>query len=255
MNFSNINKFNSIFKNTFLFILFFIFTSFLFSSTIFDIKSKIESNYYSFNLNKHFAIIKNIKELENSELKYYFLSLEYHTLGKIIYNQDQDRALNYFENSIKSIEKAISMNKNKNQSILAEYYAILSSALGKKSSLSTFSSLYWGLESKKAFDKAFTLDSNNRKVRLIGSIHLMHVPEVLGGDKKKARVTLTKILNQENNDSPNTINWADKAEIFAYLAQIDILEGKSPNANIDSALKYQPNYDFVLIDLKNQMKK
>lgn len=256
MNSSNINKFQSIIKITFYLTFLLIYPTNLVPKNLFDIKSKIEDSYYSFNVKSHLNLLNELKKMKDDEIKYYYLAFEFHTLGKIIYNDNSDKALKYFEYSINSIEKAIYMNTKKNKSFLPEYYALLSSALGKKSSLSGLSSFYWGLEAKKAFDKAFDLDSNNRKVRLIGAIHLMHVPEFLGGSKDKARATLLDLLNKSNKEVNSLeIKWTEKTEIFAYLAQIDILEGKKSSDYIDSALKYQNNYDFVNIDLKNQLKK
>lgn len=233
--------------------IFILLTLITFGKDISSLKRDIENEYYSFNIKRHNSLVKDFKNLENLEIKNYYLAIEFHTLGKIVYNNDKDKALKFFEYSISSINKSISNCKHQN--MLPEYYAILSSALGKKSSLSGLSSVYWGFKAKDAFDKAFELDSNNRKVRLIGAIHLMHVPEVLGGDKKKARSTLENLLKSKTESKNNfEVNWAEKPEIFAYLAQIDILEKKFNSKYIDSALKYQPNYDFVKIDLYNQTK-
>ncbi len=233
--------------------IFILLTLITFGKDISSLKNDIESEYYSFNIKRHNGLIKELKKIENLEVKNYYLALEFHTLGKIVYNKDKDLALKYFEYSISSINKSISNRKH--QSMLPEYYAILSSALGKKSSLSGLSAVYWGYKAKDAFDKGFELDSNNHKVRLIGAIHLMHVPEILGGDKKRARATLENLLNLKSEPRTNfEINWAEKPEIFAYLAQIDILEKNFNSKYIDSALKYQPNYDFVNIDLYNQTK-
>ena len=254
MNLSKLTIFQITCRYTFLLVFLFSFNIFSKNLELSEIKLEIEKNYYSFDLSKHNKIIKDLKKIGDSEIRNYYLSFEYHTIGKIIYNDDNSKALKCFENSIVLIEKAIKQNPK--TELLAEYYALLSSSLGKKSSLSGLSAFYWGLEAKKAFDNAFNLDSNNSKVRFIGAVHLMHVPEILGGDKNKARNVLKSLLvRKQNNINPNELNWVEKAEIFAYLAQIDILENKSKSVYIDSALYYEKNYDFVKIDLKRQMQK
>src|SRR5690606_18209164 len=162
--------------------------------------------------------------------------------------------LEYFDKSINEIQFAIDKVTKKNYDLLPEFYALLSSSLGKKSSLSGFSAFYWGLKSQSAYNKAYNLDSLNSKVRLIGAIHLMHVPEVFGGDKKKSRKVLINLLKSNKiTEKKFEIKWAEKAEVFAYLAQIDILKGENKSRFIDSAYKYQPNYDFIKLDLLKQI--
>lgn len=257
MNYPNINKFFSTLQiKLFIFLVFLLNTN-LFSASIIEIKDKIESNYYSFNLSSHLEIVDLLYNYKDTkDIKNYYLAFEYHTLGKIIYNDNQDLALEYFEKSIDHIESAIKNISKENQTLLSEFYAIQSSALGKKSSLSGLTAFYWGLKSQTAFTNAYDTDSTNRKVRLIGAIHLMHLPVVLGGDKKKAKKVLHQLLSKEViTQNKYELKWTEKAEIFAYLAQIDILYNKKQSQYIDSTLYYQANYDFVKKDLMKQFKK
>lgn len=257
MNNSNINTFSSYFQKTFFILLIFFLKSNIFALDLSSIKSEIEKNYYSFDTSNHYNII-NLLEAKKSkdDIIHYYMAFEYHTLGKIIYNQNSSLAFQCFEKSIANIEQAISKIQSENKDLLPEFYAIYSSALGKKSSLSGLSAFYWGIKSQSAFDTAFQLDSLNAKVRLIGAIHLMHVPEILGGDKEKAKKVLNKLLKARKiTNNKYELIWAEKAEIFAYLAQIDILKGAKQSKYIDSAYKYQPNYDFIKLDLLKQFKK
>lgn len=257
MNYPNINKFFSTLQIKLLIFIVFLLNTNLFAKNLLEIKDKIETNYYSFNTTSHLEIIDLLNNLNDTkDIKYYYLAFQYHTLGKIIYNDNPDLALEYFEKSIEFIEIAIKHISKENKTLLSEFYAIQSSALGKKSSLSGLTAFYWGLKSQTAYTNAYDTDSTNRKVRLIGAIHLMHVPEVLGGDKMKAKKVLHNLLNKTNiTKNKYELKWSEKAEIFAYLAQIDILYKKKQSQYIDSALYYQPNYDFVKKDLMKQLKK
>lgn len=251
MNNSKINKFYTYFQKTFLISLILILNISVFGKDIISIKKDIESNYYSFNTSKHINIINLLNSKENkNDIIYYYLAFEYQVLGKIIYNQNSSLALNYFDKSIANIERAITKIKPTNKDLLPEFYGILSSSLGKKSSLSGLSSFYWGLKSQNAYDKAFELDSLNSKVRFIGAIHLMHVPDFLGGDKSKSKWVLENLLkNSKLTNNSFELKWVEKAEIFAYLAQIDLLKGDKYSKYVDSAYKYEPNYDFIKLDL------
>jgi hypothetical protein len=257
MNNSNINIFLSYFQKTFFILLIFFLKINIYALDLSGFKAEIEKNYYSFDTAKHNNIINLLerKKIKN-DIIHYYLAFEYHILGKIIYNHNSSLAFLYFDKSIANIEQAISKIESENKDLLSEFYAIYSSALGKKSSLSGISAFYWGIKSQNAFDSAFKLDSLNAKVRLIGAIHLMHVPEILGGDKEKAKKVLINLLKYRRiTSNKNEIIWADKAEIYAYLAQIDILKGANQSKYIDSAYKYQPNYDFIKLDLLKQVKK
>lgn len=226
-----------------------------------NIYDKINKNYYSFDTVIHKQIISELEnytliskgELNYEHFKFYALALEYHILGKILYVPNPKLAEDYFDKSIEYLEIAI----EKSLEPYAHYFALLSSAYGKKASLSTFSAFYWGYKSRDAYLKAYELDSNSSKVLLIGAIHLMHVPESFGGDKNKAEEMLLKCIDLNNNYELFTgySKWAKNEEIYAYLAQLEILKGNKVKAEkyIVKALQIRQNYDFVLIDLKKQL--
>lgn len=217
-----------------------------------DLKSKIENNYYIFDAKIHQNLITEIKSHQNSISKsqfLYLLSFEEHTLGKIVYNSDPDKALELFDSSISNLQQLIEIDKQ------AEYLALLSSSLGKKASLSTLTAVYWGMRSKNRFFESYELDSNNRKVLLVASIHLMHLPSVYGGDKNKAERLLRKCLKIQENDA-NAIIWAKDEEIYAYLAQLEILKKNKNLAQfyISKAIELKKDYGFVIFDLIPQLK-
>src|SRR3990172_6627561 len=104
------------------------------------------------------------------------------------------------------------------------------------------------------------MDSANVNVYLIAATHLMHTPESFGGDKKWAEELLNKALKmiyKQINKDDNSVEWASEKEIYAYLAQLEILRENKDKAKlyIDKALALCPDYGFVLYDLIPQLKK
>ena len=113
---------------------------------------------------------------------------------------------------------------------------------------------------KKA--EAVTLESGETLTAdlLVAATHLMHTPEAFGGDKDKAEKLLKKgiKLNQKQATKDSlTITWASDAELYAYLAQLEILRENKEKAleYMKKALKLCPEYGFVKNDLMPQWKK
>lgn len=217
-----------------------------------ELKSKIENNYHTFDAKIHQNLINALiiakKDLPIDKFLY-LKAFEDHTLGKIIYNSDPEKALECFDRSISALEDLIIIDKK------AEYLALLSSALGKKASLSSLTAVYWGIKSKNRFFESYELDSTNKKVLLIAAIHLMHLPKVYGGDKIKSERLLLKCLEIKQNDT-ESISWANNEEIYAYLAQLEILRKNKKLAQfyISKAIESKENYGFVIFDLIPQLK-
>lgn len=230
-------------------IIFLLFTTLLFSN---DYLSKVENIYFSFETVEYENLIQEIKKTNISdEERYYFLGVLYHNYGKIVYNQDPDLATENFENALYFFEELSNMQED------PEYLALLSSTYGKLSSLKPFSAIYWGIKAKRTIIKANELDSNNHKVFLIAATHLMHTPKSFGGDKAEAEALLKKSLKLNNDYKQNRINWANDAEIYAYLAQLEILRTNINQAEkfIKKSLMLEPRYGFVLEDLSSQLSK
>ncbi len=220
------------------------------------LKGKIEENYYTFDSNKLESILKEVDELtskyNDSWIPYYYSGLLQIQIGKIYYNPDPDLAYEYFDESVKDLLKALEIRES------AGLYALLSCAYGKKSSLSTFAAFYYGLKARDYIYEARDLDAKNPKVYLIAATHLMHAPESFGGDKDWAERLLKKALEiNDKQRSPRLIKWAADSEIYAYLAQLEILRANKASAEkyMEKALSLQPDYGFVKYDLKEQLRK
>lgn len=217
------------------------------------IKDKIEENYYTFDYKKLDNILEECQKIKNiSWQKKYFLGMLHLLMGKIIYNDNNDKAFDHFDKSVSNFEKAYEINKN------AEIAALLSAAYGKKSSLAGFNAIMLGIKAKNSIYEAHELDDSNPKVYLVAATHLMHLPAIYGGDKDQAETMLYKALelnkNRKNDDW--LISWAKNPEIYAYQAQLEILRGNKQKANnlMDKALVLIPDYGFILYDLKKQLK-
>jgi tetratricopeptide (TPR) repeat protein len=192
-----------------------------------------------------------IEDPNNYYANYYNGIIRY-CLGRVLYNTDSDVSYDYFDTALDMFEKSYSIEKN------PVSLAMISAAYGKLSALSPLRAIFWGQKAKNRIYDAFNLDSNNSKILLVAATHLMHVPGIYGGDKKKARRMLEKCIeiNKSNvNQNEYELNWANNAEITAYIAQLDILEEKPDSArqNMKKALQLQPRYGFVIIDLENQI--
>lgn len=221
-----------------------------------SLKADIESHYYSFDYSKIKNLLQNCinlrKRNESWQVLYYegFLHL---VLGKIIYNNDKDAAYSHFDKSILNLERAFEQNPN------SEIAALLSSAYGKKSSLSLINAFFLGMKAKNWIYKAHEISKESAKINLIAATHLMHLPSFYGGDKDKSKNMLLNALkfNQANTYEQWLLKWAEDAEIYAYLAQLEILKGNRNTADsyIRKALQIVPNYGFVLEDLIPQLKK
>ncbi|TAL68422.1 MAG: hypothetical protein EPN82_10535 [Bacteroidetes bacterium] len=223
-----------------------------------SLKSEIDADYYSFDiprlkllLNKSNKIAKISKGDWHPN---YYTGLLHYLLGKIYYQIDRDIAYNQFDKSLEFFLKANEMHQS------AELLSLISAAYGKKAALSPIASMFYGIKAKKYILDAYELDKDNPKLLLIGATHLMHTPESFGGSKAKARSLLLKCLELNKNrigEDEFMLRWAEDAEIYAYLGQLEVLnENKEKAWNyIQKALKIVPDYGFVLKDLIPQYEK
>lgn len=220
------------------------------------LRDSINHYYYSFDIDKLKQVLQStenyLKSNPNSYYGNYYNGIVRYCLGRIVFNEDKDLSYEYFDTSLDKFQRAWEIEKN------PVALAMVSAAYGKKSALSPLRAIFFGQKAKNRIYDAYKLDTNNSKINLVAATHLMHVPGIYGGDKKRARQLLLKSLkhNSKNNlKSDYELIWADDAEIYAYLAQIDILENKIDAARIymKKALELKPEYGFVLIDLENQI--
>lgn len=221
-------------------------------------RKAIDSNYYSFDKEKLESIQNDLlrfreKHEDSIDICKYYSSVLHINLGKIYYNIDSDIAYNHFDFALSALREIETHEKD------AEYMSLISCAYGKKSSLSSIRAIYFGISAKNSIVDAYELDTNSSQVLLIAATHLMHTPETFGGDKKQARKLLGQCLklNQDRDSSEARINWASNAEIYAYVAQLAILEENKEEAKkyMNKALALEPDYGFVLVDLKAQLEK
>lgn len=218
------------------------------------IKHKINQNYYTFDYSALRVILNDAAKLEKEQSSWqldYYSGMLNLLMGKIIYNRDKDAAYSHFDSSIIHFESSYNNNKS------AEIAALLSSAYGKKSSLSIINAFFLGMKAKNWIYKANDLTKNSPKINLIAATHLMHLPEFYGGDKEKAELLLKKSLKIEaQNENEWCLKWGEAPELYAYLAQLEVLRNNEKQADyyIKKALEYIPEYGFIKYDLKNQLK-
>jgi hypothetical protein len=204
--------------------------------------------------------IANFKPAPSEEFYIeYYNSIALLNLGKINYQTDKNKAKSLFLIAEKECAGAIRLSPKAklSKSSQAELYAIYCDILSKKASLETIMAMSTGRKAHQAIEKAAALDKQNAMVRLIAAIQLMHIPKILGGDKVKSRELLNSIFKLQNHKSedPLFISFAENAEVYAYLAQLEILERNIPAAEsyIKKALALEPNYGYVTIDLRRQI--
>lgn len=232
-------------------------------NSLVDIKNKLSNIYYSFDASAYRKLINeiaNFKLAPNEEFYIeYYNSIALLNLGKINYQTDKSKAKSLFLIAEKECASAIALSQKAklSKSSQAELYAIYCDILSKKASLETIMAISTGRKAHKAIEKAAALDKQNAVVRLIGAIQLMHMPKVFGGDKAKSRELLNSILKLQSHRSedPLFIPIAENAEIYGYLAQLEILERNIPAAEsyIKKALATEPNYGYVTQDLRKQI--
>ncbi|OGU16065.1 MAG: hypothetical protein A2X61_13200 [Ignavibacteria bacterium GWB2_35_12] len=230
----------------------------LYLSKLKTLKNEIDDNYYTFDIQKLKRILNKSYNITKSSggdwHPHYYSGLLHYLLGKIYYQIDRDIAYNHFDKSLDYLFKA----NDKFQS--AEVMSLISAAYGKKSALSPVASIYYGIKAKKYIEDAYELEKDNPKLLLVAATHLMHTPESFGGSKTKARTLLLKCLELNKNKVEKDeylINWAEDAEICAYLGQLEVLNENKDKAwtYIQKALKFEPEYGFVLKDLIPQYEK
>ena len=222
------------------------------------LKNEIDANYYSFDIQKLKQILNRsyslIKTSNGDWHPVYYAGMLHYILGKIYYQIDRDIAYNQFDKSLDFFLKA----NDKHQS--AELLSLISAAYGKKAALSPLASMFYGIKAKKYIIEAYELEKDNPKLLLVAATHLMHTPESFGGSKTKARSLLLKSreLNKNKKEADDyLLDWAEDAEIFAYLGQLEVLNDNKEKAwnYIQNALKIIPDYGFVLKDLIPQYEK
>lgn len=224
------------------------------NTQILSFKSLIDKYYFSFNYKKLEEInleISKIQAKSDDDIFYinYYKGINNYCLGRIYYNYDKEKSFNRFELALENFLTCNKINQD------AEILAMISASYGKMSSLSILKAIFYGINAKEYIESAYKLDNNNPKVLIVAATHLMHTPEFYGGDKKKSRELLNKILNLNEYHNDKRINWGKYAESYAYLAQLEILEKNLAEAKkqMKKAIELIPYYGFVKYDLEKQI--
>jgi len=224
------------------------------NTKILSFKPIIDTFYFSFNYKKLEEINIQLIEIEPKSTddkfyKNYYQGIVNYCLGRIYYNYDKDKSFKKFENALENFLECNQIKKD------AEITAMISASYGKMSSLSILKAIFFGMNAKEFIEEAYKMEPNNPKILIVAATHLMHTPEFYGGNKKKARELLNKVLNSNEYNNETKVNWGNYAEAFAYLAQLEILEGNKTEAikYINKSLEFMPNYGFVKYDLEKQI--
>lgn len=226
-------------------------------ASLLKLRDSVNKYYYTFDIKNLKKLVgeseKNISFYPNNYYSYYYNGIVRYCLGRVVYNSNSDLAYEYFDTALEMFEKAHQIQNN------PVSLAMISACYGKLSSLSPIRAIFLGHKAKNRIYDAYKTSPDNPKILIVAATHLMHVPAIYGGDRKRAKALLSKSLDINSKIIEQDIfelSWADNCEIYAYLAQLEIL-----NENIESARMYmkkaldlKPNYGFVIVDLENQIK-
>jgi tetratricopeptide (TPR) repeat protein len=219
------------------------------------LKNKIDSNYYTADIQLYKTILRELDSIktngeQNWRIYYYagFISLQ---LGKIYREEDSAVAVGFLEKAITDLEYAYGLYEQ------AEFLVLLSSAYGKLASLSFFKALKYGGDSKDYMLKAQKMADSSMidRINLVEATHLMFIPQMFGGDKAQAEKLLLDALRLKTAVKDDLLNWAENAEIYAYLSQLEFEKENFSKAASYSrqALALEPQYYFVLQELQPQI--
>lgn len=183
---------------------------------------------------------------------HYYIAFIYDHLANFYMKSDDDKADDYLDIALEHLDQSIELHPSE------ESYAMKSSIYGKKIGLAPLKGMFLGPKSGSAMSSAYELNGKNPRVWIIDAIGKMHAPSLFGGDKEKSRELLEKAAkafdNYEEKDSL-MIHWG-KADAYAWLAMLDIKEGKKELAeeHAKKALSIEANYGFVKFAILAQIK-
>ncbi len=215
------------------------------------LKMEIEENYYLAEESIYRRILQkldSLKEIEkDNERVFYYAGFVQIQLGRIIREKNNGLAADLFMEAIEDLEVTNEINP------FDESMALLSSAYGKLASISIFKAIWYGSSADDFLKKARLImtDNNSSKLNLVEATHHIFTPEAFGGDKKRANDLLLKALNKKHDLDDKLIEWAQPAEIYAYLAQLEIEKENYVEARAYSqkALNIEPHFSFVINEL------
>ena len=222
----------------------------------FKLKTQIETYQFSYNEDVVRSLLNQaldqIGKYPNRWYPRYYSGLINIQLGNIFRADDRKLAYRYYKEALKHVQIAHKQSPNSENTI------VLANVYGKLASLKTFKMLYYGSKSKSYLMDAFQMNERNPKSYLLAGIEIMWTPMIFGGSKKRAREFLNNALVLESTWQETDrfiVRWATPAEIFAHLAQLEILCETLTQARhyAAKALHLIPDYGFVRRDVIPQI--
>jgi len=175
---------------------------------------------------------------------YYIAYADYHLINFYQKDEIKDRMEKFLDDGIQHLKQSIELNEN-----FSESFALLSSLLGRKISLSPFKAIVLGPRSGTAISKAMLLEPENPRVHFIAGINAYFTPRMFGGGKDKARHSLKKALQlfpEYQSPSPLYPDWG-YPETYAWLGvfAIDADSLDRAESYFQKALEVDPDYSWV----------
>jgi tetratricopeptide (TPR) repeat protein len=248
-----------------------------YSETKASLNKRLQKEYYSFDSTEYRSILRSInwelKKTPDDFALHYYGAIAEMNLCRILYGTNKPKAKAAIESASKHAdfltkvievpEKKKKLGIKKNE--VAEVYALHSAIYGLRAGLDLLKKIKYGKIAQATIEKAHEMTPENPKVLLIGAKHLMCIPEMFGGDKERAEQLLNTALanyspgaalfkNVAGEKQYKYIDWASHAELYAYLAQLELFRDNQTKAReyMNKALKYVPDYGYVLYDLELQ---
>lgn len=212
-----------------------------------EINKRINSSHYNGN-EKSFHILSG--EIERFRSIYpknwygvYYQAYIYDHIATLNLKKNEDKADQYFDKSLELLDLALEEKKD------VVLYSMYADILGKKIGISGIRGMTLGPKSQSIIEKAKAIDRNHPRLLLTEAISKMMTPGFFGGDKELSRRLLIKTLSILENYTykDHLMLKISKADIYAWLSQLDILEEKNVSAkeNAQKALAIEPEYGFV----------
>ncbi len=175
---------------------------------------------------------------------YYIAYADYHLINFYQKDETRDQMEKFLDDGIQHLKQSIELNEN-----FSESFALLSSLLGRKISLSPLKAIVLGPRSGTAITKAIQLEPENPRVHFIAGINAYFTPKMFGGGKDKARHSLKKALQLfEKYRSPSSLypDWG-YADTYAWLGifAIDADSLNRAETYFQKALKVNPDFRWV----------
>jgi len=178
-------------------------------------------------------------------LVHYYIALADRYISQSYLAANQiEKVVEFVDDGVDHLDKCIDKNQD-----FAEAYALTSSLLGTKISVSPIQGMVLGPRSVIALSKAESLDPHNPRVLLMSGISVFHRPKAFGGGADRAMDILLNAAEHFSTYEPASElypQWGHE-EVYAWLGQI--AESKEDYAMAKmyykKALEINTNYSWV----------